>query len=166
MRGFLFRHFFRLVFDESKLSESAGAYGSLNPPRSVDWNGCRSPAEMRGFLFSGFLFLFPGKENTRVVFGQGTRAGIEAAFCFFFLGRKTHGMFLATERNGMVHGGTHRAAREQKHTRETADAERGRRTPGEPWAPHGNEVGFGKHGKHRRAGSPAKSRPPPHLPTI
>jgi len=34
-----------------------------------DWNGCRSPAGMRGFF--------------------------SAAFCFFFLGRKIHGLFLS-----------------------------------------------------------------------
>ena len=102
MRGFLFRRFFHLVSDESELSESAGAYGSLNPPRSVDWDGYRSPAGTRGFLCSRLLFLFTGKENTRVVFGGGTRIDIEAAFCFFLLGRKIHGLFLRTERNDMV----------------------------------------------------------------
>ena len=98
MRGFLFSSLSRLVSDESELSKSAGAYGSLNPPRSVDWDGYRSPAGMRGFLFSRILFLFLGEKNTRVVFDGGTRIDIEAAFCFFFLGRKIHGLFLATER--------------------------------------------------------------------
>ena len=231
MRGFLFKSFFPIVFDESRLSESAGAYGSLNPPRSVDWNGCRSPAEMRGFLFRclfrldldddpvrnaavsrnrgvwvcrktpaemrGFLFrcllfLFIGKENTRDVFGGGTRAGIEAAFCFFFSGRKIHGLFLAAEhkqalkppfvsfywegkytgcfwrRDGTIWYTAERIAPHGNQGRRTGakDAARERRTPCRPWTPHGNKVGFGKHGKHRRAGSPAESRPPPHLPTI